>query len=854
MASGKGRFWEAESDDESDYSDESTGFTEDEEEEEEEGEQSGSEDEQGEDEADRKRSFFERYESDSDDEDRQVEVKNRKRKAIDSIASSGEKIFNALKNQDWGTVETEFDELMKNLARYMPTVFNDKTPMVFIKCFAELQDAAENAWADNDAKKKMAKQKLKSLTVVRQRLRKQAADYEDELEEYNKDPEQYAEDAEEQVRTFGEEDKEDDAEEGTEAKEDTTEGFDADSVNSENVETMLQRVINSRGRKKTNIATMIAILEKLVEFAPTTDLLVKSLLALISAIFDQRSMTNYLDIESWEIARGHIARLLDILQKNPRIEIEAPSALPSSTASSAAATPSGEAPVTVGGQTYLIATVASIIDRLDDEFTKSLQNIDPHTTNYLERLQHETKLYELIVRTQYFCEGAGNTDAAVRLIIRRVERMYYKLNTLNDKIENEVNKNLGRSDAPVDSIALMHSLCTFLYKNADDRIRTRALLFHVFHHALHNNYYKARDLLLMSHLQETIHNADIQSQVHYNRAMVQLGLCAFRHGLTKDAQFALQDIFNSGKHKELLAQGIMNRYGEKTPEQERLEKLRQMPFHMHINLELLECIYFTCSMLLEVPLMASATHDVRKKLSSKPFRRILDMNDKQILTGPPETTRDHIMQATKALMVGDWQLCNQMIHSIKIWNLLPNKDQILSMLTKKIQEESLRSFLFSYSPYYDSLSLDHLSEMFDMNVSRVHGIIAKMIINDEIHASIDQISNTVSIQHVEPTRLQYLALQYADKMSTSVEANEKMFELRTGSHGFSDSDRQHRSKQGMKSQYGGRDRDGKHDGRSQRGNRRGRGHNKFQGGQQRRQQNYRSSGPGSGSGSAPSRR
>jgi translation initiation factor 3 subunit C len=102
-------------------------------------------------------------------------------------------------------------------------------------------------------------------------------------------------------------------------------------------------------------------------------------------------------------------------------------------------------------------------------------------------------------------------------------------------------------------------------------------------------------------------------------------------------------------------------------------------------------------MLLEIPAMAAAgsSPDTRKKVISKPFRRMLDYNSRQVFSGPPENTRDHIMGAAKALASGEWQKSTELINAIKIWELMPAADKIKEMLGRKIQEEGLRTYLFA---------------------------------------------------------------------------------------------------------------------------------------------------------------
>ncbi|KAJ2396362.1 Translation initiation factor 3 subunit c [Coemansia sp. RSA 2559] len=552
-------------------------------------------------------------------------------------------------------------------------------------------------------------------------------------------------------------------------------------ITAENLSEQLSSILGSRGRKNTDKKEAVEKLEKLLAVAANALQKAKVLMALVSALFDSSGNVQYTPVELWHKTQTTINALLSLLEANPQISIlESAEAADDSNDFKYA----GE-PVAVRG------SMIAFIDRLDDEFTRSLQNIDPHTPEYVERMRDTVPLYVTIVRSQHYFERVALKDSMCRIVLRRLEHLYYRTDQVNAHVEANVAALPGSPGSTIvpsaiagDMEAVIHSLCTFLYQNAEPLLRTRAMLMHIFNHALHKRYYVARDLLLMSHIQENVHQADVNTQVLYNRAIAQLGLAAFRLGKIQEAFDHTLELVSSGRQRELLAQGVtQQRTQQLSPAEEQLQRQRQLPFHININLELLECIFLTSSMLIEIPYMASANTnpEARRAPVSRLFRRMLDFNERQVFIGPPENTRDHIMAAAKALATGDWESARDYIQDIKIWALLPDSDEIKDILATRIQIEALRTYLFTYSMQFESVGLEELATMFGLSSGKVYSLLARMVYGGELQASIDEVSGVLVFSRANfevSSRLQQTALTLANKVNTFADVNERMFELK----------------------------------------------------------------------------
>lgn len=88
----------------------------------------------------------------------------------------------------------------------------------------------------------------------------------------------------------------------------------------------------------------------------------------------------------------------------------------------------------------------------------------------------------------------------------------------------------------------------------------------------------------------------------------------------------------------------------------------------------------------------------------------------------------------------------------------------------------MRTYGFTYSNVYDSISVPVLAEMFKLDVNSVHALVSKMIISEEMMASLDQPSQCIVMHRSDPSKLQSIALQLSD---------EKPSLMKGGGHGTS---------------------------------------------------------------------
>eukprot|EP00941_MAST-03F_sp_MAST-3F-sp1_P001084 g1084.t1 len=580
----------------------------------------------------------------------------------------------------------------------------------------------------------------------------------------------------------------------------------------------------SRGRKGTDKLQNIAMLHAMRSIAAKygVEHEVELLMHLLSAYLDitRQASNKSMPAKLWHECANVLFSAMRLVNRHPELEIVSTGVT--------GTLPDLEKSEVADGKirVHVLGSFGSTVQTLETDLTKSLQNIDKHSTMYVERLCDEGILLRLADEVQSFYMRSGDKQWASRMALVRVEHMYYKHNTIAVKVHNaqETRIELGRRNSlhpacsrtstrtstplnvalchpasacgmaettvtvpTLDPEAQLSSLCKFIYANGNDESKMRALLCQVYNMSLHDDYYGARDLLLMSRLQETIKQCNVSTQILFNRALVQIGLCAFRKGMMDESLEALTDICRHPKTKELLAQGTsFSRYNniEKTREEELLENARLLPYHLHIHPDLIDAAHYIAGMLVEVPNMALNSG----RVINMQFRKQFDRHTRQVFNGPAEHVKSHIMVASQNLMEGNWRGCLEHLVNLDIWSLWNHcgVEKIKTMIAEKVKLCALKAYIASSHSHYQTMSIEQLTSMFELESSEVRRVINKFIVDKKLPGTWDMEGESILLYQTEPTYLQSLCTTLAEKTALFVEANERALDVRTGDYGFRD--------------------------------------------------------------------
>jgi translation initiation factor 3 subunit C len=285
--------------------------------------------------------------------------------------------------------------------------------------------------------KKLNATNARGLNAVKQRIKKNNKDYQSQIDAFRKDSDAFMESDEEEAprptpaRVRFQEAPGPEGAENDELRDFTTvpkRGSKAVTYSPESIQKHLRAIVESRGRKNTDRGEQIKIMEELNKVAETPYLKIRVLQTLVSARFDLGSgTTTSMPLEHWKAAERELAALLSLLETHKdHVVLEG-----------AEEWEDDDKTPTLGPDDKYIkvpGSVVSYIERLDDELTRSLQSIDPHTSEYIDRLTDEASLYNIILQGLLYYETIRK-DAALeipqeslnRIIQRRLDHVYFKV-------------------------------------------------------------------------------------------------------------------------------------------------------------------------------------------------------------------------------------------------------------------------------------------------------------------------------------------------------------------------------------------------------------------------------------------
>ena len=393
--------------------------------------------------------------------------------------------------------------------------------------------------------------------------------------------------------------------------------------NDANINKYLVSINDKRGRSGYEPLMYIRHLTKLLNYVKDFETKIDLIVGLIKIRFEGTQVIgeSVMTLDYWQETCGNMCLLLAILNEHPTYFIKE------------GFTEDVRHERKTSEEDYKAqANIISYMELLDLYLNTGLKGEEPKSTLYVQWLRNEVKLLLLAEDVFAYYKRANVIQGQTRIAIILLDRLHYKHDSLLQLMREKGNKATGREYyLETNMRGKIEALASLVYEHGSEKQQIKAAMYQTFHHCLHDRYYEGKQLFILSRMSQQ-QLPDIHMQILYNRTQVQLGLAAFQGGDTEATLECLSDIVGTNRLKELLAQAVSARK-DKSAKQELEEKQRLLPYHMHLNIDLVEAAYLISAMLFDVPEAARQRPGVLANPVTRHFRKVMqDFERKNVIS------------------------------------------------------------------------------------------------------------------------------------------------------------------------------------------------------------------------------
>lgn len=313
------------------------------------------------------------------------------------------------------------------------------------------------------------------------------------------------------------------------------------------------------------------------------------------------------------------------------------------------------------GKTFIFGNLIVLLETIDVQLFRRLQCVDLGPQELVEIARNEYFLFDLVQNFQQYFVSIKDFKWAAKSAQILMGILYYKNQDMYDLMRDvasvefglQVAKTPGFSNKPLtfpeNCMVLVYDVACFISEHGDKRTKTHAALCYIYNLAIMGQYVDAVNVLRDSGLLYRRYMST-STLLLFNRTVAQLGLCSFRVGCIEIAHELLYN-FHGEWAKKLLKQGKPGQSGcpyNDAGQEFLLGRRKQMPRHMHVNLQHLQLAYQLCDEILVTGSQPKGATEVK-------------------LTGIPKDVEDHIVAARK----WDFSKLSSVVEPPDFW-MLPN--------------------------------------------------------------------------------------------------------------------------------------------------------------------------------------